>query len=173
MKVREMCLTALMTALICIAAPLTVPVGVVPVSLATLAVYLAGALLGARRGTMAVALYILIGMIGLPVFSGFGAGLQKLAGPTGGYLAGYLICAAVVGFAADRRLGRGWILSVSMIAGTALCYGAGTAWFMFQTQLGFAESLANCVIPFLPGDVIKIIIASAAVPVLKRKLNMK
>ena len=84
MRVREMCHTALMTALMCIAAPLTVPIGPVPVSMATLAVYLAGALLGARRGMATVGLYILIGAVGLPVFSGFRSGLHQLAGVTGG-----------------------------------------------------------------------------------------
>lgn len=173
MKVREMCLTALMTALICVAAPLTVPVGVIPVSLATLAVYLAGALLGSKRGVMAVALYLLIGAVGVPVYAGFGAGIQKLVGVTGGYLWGYLPCAAVVGFAADRARGRGWMLPVSMILGTAICYGLGTAWFMLQMRMGLAESLASCVLPFLPGDAVKIVLASAAVPVLRRKLKIQ
>ena len=84
MKVKDMTLTAFMAALICIAGPLVIPIGPVPLSLATLAVYLAGAVTGKKRGTAAVALYLLIGLIGVPVFSGFSGGFQKLAGVTGG-----------------------------------------------------------------------------------------
>lgn len=108
MKTRELCEVALMTSLFCIAAPLTIPIGPIPLSLATLLVYLAGALLGRKKGTMAVGLYLLIGAAGLPVFSGFSGGIHKLAGVTGGYLIGYVVCAAMVGWAVERaaRIGR-------------------------------------------------------------------
>ena len=89
-KTKDLTLTAVMAAIICIAGPLTVAVGPIPLSLATFAIYLAGAVLGPKRGTAAVALYLLIGMIGVPVFSGFTGGFQKLAGVTGWYLIGYL-----------------------------------------------------------------------------------
>ena len=88
MKIKDMTLIAVMAALICIAGPMTVAVGPVPLSLATFAVILAGAVLGTKRGTAAVGLYLLIGIIGVPVFSGFSGGFQKLAGVTGGYLIG-------------------------------------------------------------------------------------
>ena len=101
MKVKDMTLTAVMAALVCIAGPLTVPAGPIPLSLATFAVYLAGAVLGKKRGTLSVALYLLIGIIGVPVFSGFSGGFQKLAGVTGGYLAGYLPCAFLSGLGGD------------------------------------------------------------------------
>ena len=97
MKTKDMTLVAVMAALICVAGPLTVAVGPIPLSLCSFAVYLAGAVLGVKRGALAVALYLLIGAIGVPVFSGFSGGLQKLVGVTGGYLAGYLICAALTG----------------------------------------------------------------------------
>ena len=171
MKVRDMCLTALMTALICIAAPLSIPLtGLVPISLATLTVYLAGALLGAKKGTLAVALYILIGAAGLPVFSGFSGGVQKLVGVTGGYIVGYLPCAAVIGFAVERWGERKWVYPVSMVAGTALCYIVGTAWFMFQMKVNLAGALASCVIPFLPGDAAKIVVASVLGVALRKRL---
>lgn len=155
-----MCRVALVTAVLCVIGPLTVPVGSIPLSLATLAVYLAGALLGAKRGTLAVALYIMIGAAGIPVFSGFSAGVQKVAGVTGGYLLGYLLCAATIGFAAEKGKGR-WTLPASMVVGTALCYAVGTAWFMALTGVNLAGALVSCVIPFLPGDALKIIAAAA------------
>lgn len=170
MKVKEMCWIALMTALLCIVSPLTVPVGPIPISLATLAVYLAGALLGAKRGTAAVALYLLIGVVGVPVFSGFRAGPQQLVGVTGGYLVGYMLCAWAVGFCVERWGERRWIFPVSMLLGTALCYAVGMAWFMYLTQMNIAESLAACVLPFLLGDAIKIVLASVAGFTLRARL---
>lgn len=172
MRVREMCHTALMTAILCIAAPLTVPIGPVPVSLATLAVYLAGALLGARRGAAVVAMYILIGAVGMPVFAGFRGGLHQLVGVTGGYFPGYILCAGIVGFCVERWGRKNWIYPISMLLGTILCYSTGMAWFMFQTRLGIAESLATCVLPFLPGDAIKITLAGIAAVALRKRLKI-
>ena len=162
MKTRDMTLTAVMAALICIAGPLVVPVGPVPLSLATFAVYLAGAVLGKKRGTIAVGLYLLIGIIGVPVFSGFSGGFQKLAGVTGGYLAGYLPCAFLSGLGAERaeKSSRKWLLPALAAAGTAALYALGTAWFMIQTGNTIGAALGLCVVPFLPGDAVKIIAAS-------------
>ena len=158
MKVKDMTLTAVMAALICIAGPLTIAAGPVPLSLATFAVYLAGAILGKKWGTVSVGLYLLIGIIGVPVFSGFSGGFQKLAGVTGGYLAGYLPCALLSGLGAEQaeRKKRKWILPALMAAGTAALYALGTAWFMIQSGNAFGTALTLCVIPFLPGDAVKI-----------------
>lgn len=168
MKIKDMTLTAVMAALICIAGPLTIAAGPVPLSLATFAVYLAGAILGKKRGTIATALYLIIGFIGVPVFSGFSGGFQKLAGVTGGYLAGYLPCAFLAGLGAERaeKENRRWILPAMMVLGTAVLYVIGTAWFMIQTGNGLGEALGLCVLPFLPGDAVKIAaVTLLAVPV--------
>ena len=149
---------------------MVIPVGPVPLSLATFAVYLAGAVLGRKRGTLAVALYLLIGIVGAPVFSGFSGGFQKLAGVTGGYLAGYLPCAYFTGLGAERmeKEGRRWLLPVMAAVGTAVLYTVGTAWFMIQTGNGFGAALGLCVLPFLPGDAAKIAAAAVlAAPVRK------
>ena len=158
MKVKDMTLTAVMAALICIAGPLTIAAGPVPLSLATFAVYLAGTILGKKWGTIAAGLYLLIGMIGVPVFSGFSGGFQKLAGVTGGYLVGYLPCAFLSGFGMERmeQKGQKWILPVMMIAGTAVLYAIGTGWFIIQTGNAPGAALSLCVLPFLPGDALKI-----------------
>lgn len=167
MRTEEMCRTALMAALICIFGPLTVPVGPVPLSMATLAVYLAGALLGANQGAAAVGLYLLMGASGLPVFSGFTAGIQRLAGPTGGYLLGYILCAAAVGILCGK-----WGLPAAMIVGTLACYAVGTAWFMAQTGVNPAGALTACVIPFLPGDAMKIIAACTIVREMQKRRTL-
>ena len=158
MKVKDMTLTAVMAALICIAGPLTIAAGPVPLSLATFAVYLAGAILGKKWGTVSVGLYLLIGIIGVPVFSGFSGGFQKLAGVTGGYLIGYLPCAFLSGLGTEmaEEKKKNWILPALMTAGTIVLYVIGTAWFMIQTGNALGAALSLCVVPFLPGDAVKI-----------------
>ena len=174
MKVKDMTITAVMAALICIAGPLTIPMGPIPLSLATFAVYLAGAVLGKKYGTIAVGLYLLIGIIGVPVFSGFSGGFQKLAGVTGGYLAGYLPCAFLSGIGTEiaEKKGRKWLLPVMMTTGTAVLYAIGTAWFMTQTGNTFGAALSLCVIPFLPGDAVKILAATILSPVIRKRTGM-
>ena len=165
----------MMAALICIAGPLTVPAGPVPLSLATFAVYLSGAVLGWKRGTAAVALYLMIGLAGVPVFSGFSGGFQKLAGVTGGYLFGYLFCAAITGIG----IGSPWLrrdfsvrlAAVRMAAGTVVLYAFGTAWFVLLTGKAFGAALSLCVFPFLPGDAVKIMAASLAALPVRRALS--
>ena len=159
MKTKDMALIAVMAALICVAGPMTVFIGPIPLSLATFAVYLAGAILGTARGSLSVAVYLLIGLVGVPVFSGFSGGFQKLIGVTGGYLVGYLPCAWLTGLGVRGdgiKPAHRWRLPAYMAFDTAVLYSLGTAWFIIQTNNGLAASLAVCVIPFLPGDAIKI-----------------
>ena len=162
MKTKDMTLAAVMAALICIAGPLVIPAGPIPLSMASFAVYLAGTVLGKKVGTLATALYLLIGAAGVPVFSGFSGGFQKLAGLTGGYLVGYLPCAYLAGLGTEytEKHGRIWNRPAMMAAGTAVLYALGTAWFMIQTGNTLGASLTLCVIPFLPGDAVKIAAAS-------------
>ncbi len=158
----RMCRIAVMAALLCVVSPWSIPIGPIPISLATLAVYLIGAVLGCVDGTIAVAVYLLLGAVGVPVFSGFEGGLQKLIGVTGGYLVGYLPAAVLTGLFADRFRGKGsqWLVAVGMVLGTVVLYALGTAWFMLQTQRTLVESMSLCVIPFLPGDAAKIAVAT-------------
>ena len=163
MKTRDITIVAVMAALLCVAGPLTVSIGPIPLSLATFVVYMAGAVLGAKRGTLAVAVYLLLGLVGLPVFSGFTGGLQKLIGVTGGYLVGYLPCALITGLAVvpdSPEVGPCWRLPAFMALGTVVLYIIGTAWFMIQTKNSLAASMGMCVVPFLPGDAAKIVAAT-------------
>ena len=175
MTVKDMTLTAVIAALLCIAGPLSIAVGPVPLSLATFAVYLAGAILGKKWGTAAVGLYLLIGIIGVPVFSGFSGGFQKLAGVTGGYLVGYLPCAFLTGMGAERAKneGRKWVLPAMMVLGTVILYGIGTAWFMIQTGNALGAALGLCVLPFLPGDAAKIAAASILAPIVGKAIEKR
>ena len=176
MKTRDITRIAVMAALLCVAGPLTISFGPIPLSLASFAVYLAGAVLGWKQGTAAVAIYLLIGMAGLPVFSGFSGGFQKLIGVTGGYLAGYLPCALITGLCAgepDAQKQRPvWMLPVGMALGTVALYVIGTAWFMLQTHNPLSAALGMCVLPFLPGDAVKIAAATLiAAPVRRAALH--
>ena len=121
-----------------------------------------------KHGLLAVAVYILVGAVGLPVFSGFTGGVQKLFGATGGYIAGYIPCALIAGLLIDRFENKKWIYPAAMVLGTVALYALGTAWFMFVTKNSLAASLAVCVVPFLPGDALKIVAASAIAYPLRR-----
>ena len=186
-KLFRLTLTSAFAALICVTAPLSVPVGPVPVSLATLSVMFAGTVLGPLHGTAATAVYLLLGMAGLPVFAGFRGGIGVLAGPTGGYLAGYLPLCAICGIyavaaARIRKSGKprspgagraaGAVLFVAAcVAGTAVLYTLGTVWFCVVTGSGAKAALSVCVLPFLPGDALKIAACLALNMLLGRRMN--
>lgn len=169
-RTRDLTLTALATALLCLAGPLTLPVGPVPASLFSAAVMLAGGLLGSRRAAAACGVYLLLGLLGLPVFSGFAGGVGHLAGPTGGFLMGYLPLAVIAG-AVCRRTERFPVRLVVLAAGSVLLYALGTAWFCLQTGAAFSAALAVCVLPFLPMDAVKVLLVLAILPGLRRRLH--
>ena len=169
MKTRNLTHIAIMAGILCILGPLTIVIGPIPLSMVSFAVYLSGAILGCKRGAAAVGIYLLIGLAGMPVFAGFSAGLQKLMGVTGGYLIGYLPCALITGLgvpAANDRRDR--LLPLRRAVGTAALYSVGTAWFMVQTGNPIGAALAICVLPFLPGDILKIAAASVIAPSVRR-----
>ena len=129
MKTRQLCYTALFAALTAVCSQLVIPTPwMIPISMSTLAVFLSGALLGAKWGTLAQAVYLLLGLVGVPVFAGFRGGFQVLAGPTGGYLIGYLAAAALTGLLVSRVRAR-WMPPLAMAVGLAACYAFGTVWF--------------------------------------------
>lgn len=171
-KTIQMAETALMCAVLCVVSPLAIPVPMspVPLSLATFAVYLTALILGARKGVACILLYLLLGMVGLPVFSGFSGGIGVLLGPTGGYLVGYLLCAVIVGWLANFRMfgksfGKRQLVqnAVAMIFGTLACYALGTVWFLFTMDgsYTFRQAVLVCVVPYLVFDFVKILAAAA------------
>lgn len=159
-SVQKMAIIALMTAVLCILAPISIPVFIspVPISLGVLAVYLTAYVLSPLDATISVIIFILLGTFGLPVFSGYSGGLSKLVGPTGGYIIGFLFTVYISSLFIHMK--KGIIFDViGMITGLALCYILGTIWFSYQQGKGFIASLLLCVVPFLIGDAIKIIVA--------------
>ena len=168
--------TAVMTAVLCVTAPFSIPVGPVPVSLATLIILLTVYILGWKCGTVSVLLYLLLGAVGLPVFSGFSGGFVKLAGPTGGYLAGYVLLALIAGlfFQAGhsaKPIVCRLIQAAGMLLGTAALYALGTVWFCIVTDSALAYALSLCVLPFIPGDLAKMIIVLLLGDTIKKRLR--
>ena len=181
-NVYNMVQIALFAAVTCILAPFSISIGPVPLSLVSLVLYVSIYVLGWRRALISYAVYLCLGMAGLPVFSGFEGGVGKLAGPTGGYLVGFLfmipICGLLIGFFSGRMPERGMIsgkYSVygigSMILGTAVMYAFGTAWFCLSTGTGLAAALVVCVFPFIVGDLLKIIVASLVGPAIEKQMK--
>lgn len=162
---RQLTMTALCAALISVLSPIAIPLGnLVPISLATLAVMVSAVLIGPLLSGIAVMIYILLGIMGLPVFAGFSSGAAIACGMTGGYIFGYILLALCTGFGAlksrrtDSLFRSRAVLLYSMILGTLLLYTAGTAWFMKYTGMNLSGCLAACVLPFLPGDFVKMIL---------------
>ena len=172
MKTLDMVYIALFACLMAICSWISIP-GEVPFTLQTMGVFLAIGLLGGKRGTLAVLVYILMGVIGLPVFSGFSGGIGKLVGVTGGYIVGFLASALVM-WAMETLLGKKkWALALSMVIGLLVCYAFGTAWFMVlytssKGAITLGAVLGMCVIPYIIPDVIKIAVALLLTNILKR-----
>lgn len=172
---KSMVLMALFAALTCVLAPLSVPIGPVPISLTNLVIYFSVYVLGWQRATITYIVYLLLGLVGLPVFSGFEGGIGKLAGPTGGYLIGFIfmaiVCGLFVKIKEDQKIVNLVVGIAGMILGTAIAYAFGTAWFCFSTGTGLVAALALCVFPFILGDLIKIVIAALVAPPLAKQIK--
>ena len=166
---KQLTLLGVMTALTCILGPFAIPLpfSPVPISFTNLAVYITVYVLGMKFGTISFITYLLLGAVGLPVFSSFTGGLGKLAGPTGGYLIGYIFLALIAGFFIDHFSARLHYAILGMVLGTLVCYLFGTTWLALQMNLDFPAALAAGVLPYLPGDLAKIIIASILGPKLR------
>lgn len=155
----DMAYIAVFAVLIAICSWISIPTAI-PFTLQTFAVFLAVTVLGGRRGTMAVAVYVLLGAIGVPVFAEFTGGLGILLRSTGGYLIGFIF-AALVMWLMERLFGRKiWVQAVSMALGMVTYYTFGTIWFMqvyMRTtgDVGLITVLGWCVIPFVIPDVVK------------------
>ena len=169
-SVREMTLIAVMAAVTCVLGPLSIPIGVVPISLTNLAVYFAVYILGTKRGTLSYLVYLLIGLAGVPVFSGFTGGAGKLLGPTGGYLIGFAFMALICGILIDRSHHNFVIGMAGMILGTIVCYAFGTVWLAYQAGMTMGAALAAGVLPFIPGDLAKMVVAAVVAPQIRRRL---
>lgn len=169
-SVKNIAVIGVITAVTCILAPLSIPIGDVPISFTNLVIYFGLYLLGTKRGTISYLVYLLIGLVGVPVFASFTAGPGKLFGPTGGYLIGFIPMALIAGFAIEK-FGRKFIPGmIGMIVGTAVCYAFGTVWFVFVMKTSVQAALTMCVYPFIVFDIIKMVLAALIGPQIYKRL---
>lgn len=170
-RIYNMTMCGVMTALLCIIAPLTIPLpGGVPITLANMILYLTVYLLGGFYATICCAVYLLLGIVGLPVFSNYGSGIAKVVGPTGGYLLGYLFVTVIMGgimYLGKKKL---WSAIVGMVVGLTVLYIFGTAWFMIAYKTTLKYTLTVCVYPFLPMDAVKIAVVAIVGPLVKKPI---
>ncbi len=162
-KTKDMVYISMFAILIAICSWISIPAAV-PFTFQTMGIFLAVGILGGKRGTISVFIYILLGMVGLPVFSGFKGGIAALVGPTGGYIIGFLFSALLMWGIEKRSAKNGITLLISMILGLLVCYVFGTIWFMkiysaTNGAVGIGTVLGWCVIPFIIPDCVKIVIA--------------
>ena len=172
-KTKKLTVASLFAAFTAVVAQLVIPLGFTPVpfSLALVAVFLTGALLDWKTALLSQACYLLLGLVGVPVFSYFGAGPAKLVGPTGGYLLAYPLMAAVTAWLI-QRWGRGPVrMMAAMAVGLAVCYTFGTLQLMALTGNGLWEALALAGFPFILFDFAKVAFASVLSAVLYRAMR--
>lgn len=168
---RTLAVCGLFAAVTAVLAQISIPLGAVPFSLGILGAMLAGVSLEPRHAFFSQLCYLLLGAAGAPVFAQFQGGLQRLLGPTGGYLIGYLVMAPVISLicrSESLRFGRALIAA---LCGTLCCYAFGAAWLAFSTGIGAKAAVLTGVLPFLPLDAVKAALAAAAGPRLRRLAN--
>ena len=171
MNIKKLTFQALAASLICIFAPLSFYFGAVPFSLATFAVMLVSALFKPVSSVTCTVIYIMLGAIGLPVFSGFIGGFQQLAGPTGGFIIGYIPLALITSILADRFAKSKFALPFALAAGEIVCLLCGTAWYMHISGTPFVSALAVCVLPFILPEAVKIAAVCACVSIIKPRIK--
>ena len=162
---RSVGLVIVFSLLIAASAQFAIHIGPVPITLQSFAVLLTGALLGSRLGAAAVIAYLIEGAVGLPFFAGGGSGILRFFGPTGGYLVAFPAAAYVTGAFAEHGWDKQYLSAVAAMAiGSAVIFLGGWAWFAMLTSTPPLAAFKIAVLPFLPGDVIKIALAAAVLP---------
>lgn len=162
-KTLDMVYIAVCAVLIAVCSWISIPT-TVPFTLQTFGVFLTVGLLGGKRGSLSVLIYLLLGAVGVPVFAGFSGGIGVIAGSTGGYIIGFLFSALFM-WAMEKIPGKKtWVLALSMVLGLVVCYAFGTAWFMVVyagngNPVGLWTALGWCVFPFIIPDIVKIVLA--------------
>lgn len=161
--VRDMCFIAMFAVIIAVCSWISVPL-TVPITLQTFGVFAALGVLGGKKGTIAVIVYVLLGAVGLPVFAGFKLGIGTLLGTTGGYIIGFVLSGIVYWAITDKFGTKLAVTVIAMALGLLVCYAFGTAWFMLvytrsKGAVTLWSALGWCVFPFIIPDAIKIALA--------------
>lgn len=155
----------------CILGPMSIPIGPIPVSLTNFVLYITVILLGTKLSTVSYLIYLLLGLVGLPVFSGYAGGIGKLAGPTGGYLIGFILMVIISGIFYEKFSSNKILIGLGMVLGTIIAYIFGTIWFIIQMDCELSYALSVCVFPFIPFDLIKIVLAIIIGLVIRKALE--
>lgn len=173
LSIKQLSLAGLMAAIICILAPFALPIPVSPVqiSLGTLAIYFVLTVLGLKLGTISVVVYILLGLAGLPVFAGFTGGAGRLLGPSGGFILGYIFMALICGFFIDKWSNSIFFSFLGFLLGTAVLYLFGSLWLIYQTSVTLSQAILAYVVPYIPGDLIKLILAMTLGRQIRKRLE--
>ena len=174
-SIKDMVFISLFAAVCCVCGIITIPIGAVPVTLANFGIMATTMILGEKRAIISVVLYIIIGLIGIPVFSGAQGGIGVLVGPTGGYIYSYIIMVPLVGIASkclNKTLSSGMFTMLGCLAALFVCYLIGTTHYMIVMSVsgngvGLFTALCTCVFPFIPFDIVKAVLAIIAAPRLK------
>ena len=174
-KLKRMIQCAIFAAILCIFSPLSVSVGPIPFSMAIFAVMLCAVVLDLRSAVISVLVYLVLGLCGLPIFSGGNPGLVAIPGPTGGYIWSFALMVPVIALFKSIPVKALWLRYVLTFAGcvvaTALCYVCGTLQFAHIAGKTFREALAVCVIPFIVPDLIKGLVATVLGTILSDTLQ--
>lgn len=157
-KTLDLTLTALFSVIICICSWLSIP-SAVPFTLQTFAVFLTMLVLGGKRGTAAIALYILLGSFGLPVFHSFTGGIGILLGPSGGYITGFLLLSLTYWLITKKAGEKLWTKALALLTGLILCYLTGCVQFALVSEVSIKSAFLICVLPFLLPDTVKLILS--------------
>lgn len=172
LPITDLCSIALCTAVTVIMAQITIPMPLgVPMTMQTFAIMLTSMILGAKKGALTALIYMLLGMIGLPVFSNFTGGIPCIVGPTGGFILSFPIMAYIIGLGVEKfkNQKRGFILC--LIAGNVVNYIIGTILFSLVTGSTLAAGFSACVLPFIPTTIIKAVLASVLGLKVRRRVS--
>lgn len=171
MNIKKLTFQALAASLICIFAPLSFYFGAVPFSLATFAVMLVATLLRPLPSVTCTVIYIMLGAVGLPVFSGFIGGFQQLAGPTGGFIIGYIPLALITSALTDKFTKSKIALPLAALAGEICCFVCGTVWYMYSSGAPLNTAIGVCILPFILPETAKIAAVCACTGIIKPRIK--
>lgn len=160
MNIKNMTKISLFTAITVICAQISIPIGAIPFTLHTFAFFLSASVLGLKNSVFCIFIYMLLGILGLPVFSGFRSGIGVIFGPTGGYIWGGLISSVIIGFVTERFKNSLTATILSMIFGLFICYAVGSIQYVLLYSVSLKTALITCILPFIPADTVKIIAAA-------------
>ncbi len=168
MKTKNMIIRALFAAIMCVTAPFSFVIGVVPITATVFTLALTAFVAGSKNAFWVTTVYILAGLFGMPVFSGFKGGLSIITSPTGGFIFSYVFVVLIIGMSTKYKSKKAIVLLCSLAM--LVCYFFGTVWYMFITKASLLTALSICIIPFIPFDVIKLIMAYIVAKHVKKAL---